>query len=161
MSGGAGNTDPDLALGGAMSTTTDIVDNTAENLFDHTSGAESSAGDVEYRCFYVFNDNDTLTYQSAKIWIDSETTHANANIKIALDLAGVGGTADTIVDENTAPDPSLTFVEANGEGNALSLTSIGPNSYYAVWVERTITAGCLAKNAYTTVFKVKGSSAEA
>lgn len=157
---GASNTDPDQSLGDVI-TTTDLVDNTAENLFDHTSGAESTAGDVEYRCLYVFMDNDTLTYQGAKLWIDSETNHANANIKIALDLAGLDATADLVANENTAPSPALTFVEANGEGNALSLGNMPPNNKYAFWVERTITAGCLAKNAYTTVFKIKGSSAEA
>lgn len=161
LSGGASNTDPDAALGGIMSTTTDIVDNTAENLFDHTTGAESSAGDTEYRCFFVFNDNDTLVYQGAKIWIDSETTHTNANVELGLDLAGVNADADTIADENTAPSPAVTFVEANGEGNALTLGDIPANGRYAVWARRTIGAGCLAKNAYTTVFKMKGSSAEA
>ena len=157
---GAGNTDPDQALGGPM-TSTDLVDNTAENLFDHTSGAESTAGDVEYRCCFVYMDHDTITYQGAKLWIDSETNHANANIKIALDLAGLNADADIVSTENEAPSPALTFVEANGEGNALTLGNMTPNSRYAFWVERTITAGCLAKNAYTTVFKVKGQSAEA
>lgn len=161
LSGGSGNASPAASLGGVMSTSTDIVDNTAENLFDHTSGPEATAGRVEYRAFYVFNDNDTLVYQGAKIWIDSETSHTNANLQMALDLAGVNATGDSVTLETDAPDPALTFVEANGEGNALTLGNIPANGRYMVWVKRTITAGVLAKNNYSTVFKIKGSSAEA
>jgi hypothetical protein len=48
LSGGAANAVPDSSLGGAKSSV-QIVDNTDNNLFDDVSGAEHTAGRVEYR----------------------------------------------------------------------------------------------------------------
>lgn len=159
LSGGASNTDPNLSLGGIMSTTTSIVDNTLHNLFDKTLGSESTAGDTEYRGFYVLNNHGTLTLESAKIWIDSETTHTNANVKIALCDEGVNATMETIATENDAPT-GPTFDEHSTEGTALSLGNIAAGQRYGIWLQRIITAGCLAKNNYTVVLKVKGDTAE-
>ena len=53
LSGGSGNSDPNAALGGVMSTSTAVTDNTTHNLFDVVSGTESAAGDIEYRGVYV------------------------------------------------------------------------------------------------------------
>jgi hypothetical protein len=46
LSGGAGNSNVNASLGGAMSSTS-ITDNTQQNLFDDISGAESAAGEDE------------------------------------------------------------------------------------------------------------------
>lgn len=159
LSGGSTNTDPNLSLGGGISTTS-IVDNTLHNLFDKVTGAESTAGDTEYRGFYVLNNHGSLTLESAKIWIDSETVHTDENVRIGLDLAGLNATMDTIPDENTAPSPAVTFSEAATEGAALSLGNIPFGQYYGIWLERISTAGVLAKNNYTVVIKVKGDTAE-
>jgi hypothetical protein len=162
LSGGASNTVPNDSLGGIMSTTTNIVDNTAENLFDHVAGAESTPGDTEYRGFYVLNSNGTLTYQDAKIWIDSETSHSGANLTMSLCHEGLNATMETIANENTAPvGASINFVEANGIGNALVLGDIPAGQRFGIWLKRVIGAATLAKNAYELVIKVTGDSAEA
>ena len=57
LSGGSGNSDPNAALGGVMSTSTAVTDNTTHNLFDVVSGTESAAGDIEYRGVYVLNNH--------------------------------------------------------------------------------------------------------
>lgn len=158
LSGGTGNTDPNLSFGDAMSSTTVIVDNTLHNLYDKVTGAESSAGATEYRCFYVLNNHATLTLQSAKIWIDSETTHTGEDIEIGLDLSGLNGTADTIADAYTAPDPAVTFSDATGEGAALTLGNIPATQKYAIWVKRTTSASTAAYDNYTTVIKVRGDT---
>jgi hypothetical protein len=158
LSGGTSNTDPNLSIGGDMSSTTVITDNTLHNLYDKVSGAESSAGATEYRCFYVYNSNSSLTYQSAKIWIDSETSHSGEDIEIGLDLAGLNGTADTIADAYTAPDPAVTFADATGEGAALTLGNIPATNKYAVWVKRVTDASTAAYDNYTTVIKVRGDT---
>ena len=56
LSGGAANADPNASLGGAISNN-QIVGGSLHNLFDQVAGAESSAGDSEYRCFYVRNNS--------------------------------------------------------------------------------------------------------
>src|SRR5574339_155972 len=159
LSGGASNSDPNACLGGVMSTTTAIVDNTLHNLFDKVLGSEATAGDTEYRGFYILNNHGTLTLESAKIWIDSETSHTNENVRIALAGEGVNQTMETIANENTAP-AGESFVDAANEGAALSLGNIAAGQRYGVWLERISTAWVAAKNNYTIVLKIKGDTAE-
>lgn len=159
LSGGASNTDPNACLGGVMSTTTAIVDNTLHNLFDKVTGAESTAGEEEYRGFYILNNHGTLTLESAKIWVDSETTHTGEDFEIALCDEGVNVTMETIGDAYTAPS-GPTFGDATGEGAALSLGDIAAGQRYGIWVKRTTDPATAAKNNYTIVLKIKGDTAE-
>jgi hypothetical protein len=87
LSGGAANTSPAAALGGAMSTAGGGVITSAalNNLWDDVSGAEAAAGDIEYRCIYVKNAHGSLTWQSVVIWIDSLTSDADTEFDIGLD----------------------------------------------------------------------------
>lgn len=55
-SGGQQNTKADNSLGGYPSPIS-ILEN-KNNLFDDVSSKETTQGKTEYRCFYVFNDND-------------------------------------------------------------------------------------------------------
>ena len=160
LSGEAGNTDEDLAFGGVMSTTTVIIDNSANNLFDKITGAQSTAGRTQYHGFYVLNNHGSLPLENGKIWIDSETTHAGVDIEIGLALEGLNVTMDTIADEVTAPDPAVTFVDAATEGAALTLGNIPSGQRFGIWVKQVVDAGTLAKTDYTFVIKVKGDTAE-
>lgn len=159
LSGGAGNSDPNASLGGVMSSV-QIVDNTLHNLFDKVSGTESTNGDTEYRGFYVLNNHGSLTLESGKIWIDSETVHTGANVQIGLATQGLNGEMSTIATEQDAPSPVVTFVEAATEGAALSLGNVPFSNKYGIWLKRIINTGTLAKNNYTVVLKVKGDTAE-
>lgn len=159
LSGGASNTDPNLSLGGVMSTTTVIVDNTLHNLFDVVTGAESTSGNTEYRGFYVLNNHGSLTMQSSKIWIDSESVHTGVNMKIALALEGLNTTMDTADNEDTEPSPAPTWSEAATEGAALSLGNIPFGQRYGIWLQRIINAATAAFNNYTVVIKIKCDTA--
>jgi hypothetical protein len=157
-SGGSGNTSAAASLGGAISTT-ELAAGT-HNLFDVVSSAEASAGDSEYRCFYVKNTNSTLTLQSSKIWVSTDTTGAGSDVQIALDSGGVNGTAGTIANESTVPT-SITgsFAAYTSEGASLSIGNIPPGEYQAIWVRRIINAGAVAVNAAGVTFTVKGDTA--
>jgi hypothetical protein len=139
LSGGAANSDPDASLGGAKSSVA-IVTNVLNNLFDSVSGDEHTAGDTNYRCIFIKNDSAETAY-NVKFWIDSNTTSAEDTLTIGLDLTGVGDTADTVVDEDTAPDPAVTFVTAVDQANALSLGDMTTGQSYPVWIKRVVTAG--------------------
>jgi hypothetical protein len=158
LSGGSGNTDPNASLGGVMSTSTVITDNTANNLFDQKSGAESTAGRTEYRGFYVLNNHGSLTWQSAKIWLDSETSHGTVDMEIALAGEGLNATMETIANETTAPSGE-SFVDAATEGAALSLGNIPSGQRYGVWLKLVVPAATAAVTDYTVVIKVKGDTA--
>lgn len=69
LSGGVINQDPDLSIGGPPSPT--IIDDTVNNLFADVTGAQTNSGYTDYRCYYVFNDNEE-DYVNFEVWIDSQ-----------------------------------------------------------------------------------------
>jgi len=156
LSGGSGNSDPNAALGGAISTTQ--IGTGVHNLFDQVGSAESSAGDTEYRCFYVKNAHGTLTLQAAKIWITSNTPSTSTAVQIALGTSAVNGTEQTISDESTAPT-GVSWSTAADEANALSIGDIPAGEHKAIWVERVVTAGAGAYDDDQATIRVKGDTA--
>lgn len=157
LSGGASNSDPDAALGGAISST-EITDATIANLFDNVSGAEAAAGDTEYRCFYILNNHGSLTLQGAEVWIETNTPSGDTSAEIGLGSSAVNGTEQTVADESTAPT-SVTFSTAAGQGNALSIGDIPAGEHKAVWVRRTVGSGAAAYNSDSVVIRVQGDTA--
>lgn len=96
LSGGAANSSAAASLGGAKSTT--VVPSA---LFDDVSGAESAAGDIEYRCFYVHNNHGTLALQNAKLFIQANTP--GDRLAVGVGTSAINGTEQTVADEQTAP----------------------------------------------------------
>ena len=116
LSGGSANTSPNSSLGGGKSNTT-VIDNAMDNFFDDVSGAEAAASDVEYRCGYLHNANATGTMYSTKMWIAANTPGFD-DVAIGLGTSAIGGTEQTIADENTAPT-SVTFSTPSGFATGL------------------------------------------
>lgn len=143
LSGGASNTDVNASLGGAKSSTS--VGTGLHNLFDVVGSAEAAAGDTEYRCVYVHNNHGTLTMQSAKIWISSNTPSTDTTVEIALGSSAVNGTETSVANENTAPS-GPTFSAPASEGAALSIGDIPAGQHKAVWIKRIINTGAAAYN---------------
>jgi hypothetical protein len=158
LSGGAANEDPAASLGGAMSTTAV----TLSTLFDTVSGAEGLAGMTDYRCVYIVNeDSNADGYQNAKVWIEANTTSTDDTVQIGLDLAGKNGTADTIADENTAPDPAVTFSAACTDyASGLELGTLDEDDNYPIWIKRIVSASASAKDGNAFTIKVQGDSSE-
>lgn len=132
-------------------------------LFDDVSADENAADDVEYRCIFVLNQNDTLTYQNVKVWIDSETA-GGASLAIALDGLGVtpkaqaGAQADEVADEGTAPTGE-TFTTPTSKAVGLAPADVGPDQCFALWIRRTISGGPVsAVNNDGGVIKVSGET---
>jgi hypothetical protein len=154
LSGGGANTSPASSLGGTMSTAAGgvITSGVANNLWDDVSGAESAAGDIEYRCFYVQNSHGSITWRAPVIWIDTNTTSTFTTFDIALDPSRVQDVVQgTVADESTAPvtttSAAITFSApaTKGAGLALSATpDLNPGSFRGVWIRRTVTAGAAA-----------------
>lgn len=156
LSGGASNADPNAALGGLKSSV-EVVDDTLNNLFDDVSGAEHAAGDTEYRCIFVKN-NSAEDAKNVKIYLQSNTPAADSAVTIGLDLGAPSDTADTIVNEHTAPDPAVTFSTAADYDHALNLGYLDAGQSAAVWVKRVISAGNTAQANDNFVIKVSVDS---
>jgi len=157
----AGDTDPSTpaaSLGDQVSTT---VITTAQlgNLFDTVTGAESSAGVVDYRCLFVLNNHATLTLLGATVSITGQTA-GGASIDIALDdIAACAKGAATaqaalIASETTAP----TGVGAFGTTD-LAVGDLDAGEVRAVWLRRTVPAGTSALNLDSVTLRVAGDTA--
>jgi|ERR1041384_5337589 hypothetical protein len=151
LSGGSGNTDPNASLGGVKSST-EVTDNTLNNLFDDVSGTESNAGDTEYRCVYVYNNHGTLSMQNTRVYISSNTSSADTTFDIALAGEGVNATAETVANENTAP-VGESFSAPTTYAGGLDMGTIAAGQRYGLWIRRTVTAGAAADNADTATIK--------
>lgn len=159
LSGGAGNTDPNLSLGGARSTTQ--LSGSLNNLFDDVSGDESVAGDIEYRCLYFRNEdaNANGLMSPCTVWISQQTTASGDDISIGLDPAGKNGTATTATTESTAPaGVSFTTPLSKGAGLALPSLPFAQNDYVAIWVRRTVSAGAAADSNDQATLAVEGDT---
>lgn len=148
------------SLGGTVSSSA-ITDNSANNLFDDVSGAESAAGDTEYRAIGILNNHGSLTWQSVVVWISSDTTSADTDFDVALDPDAAGGATacdNTIANESTAPT-GVTFANtAVSKGTGLSIGNLTPGQYKVIWVKRVVSASAAAASDTATI-RVEGDTA--
>lgn len=153
LSGGAGNAAPAASLGGVKSST-DAVGST---IFDAVSGAESSAGDVEYRCEYVHNAHPSLALENAVAFMQANTPSATTTVEIGIGTSAINGIEQTVADESTAP-AGVTFVAAASKAAGIALGSIPAGQHRAIWLRRTVVAGTAAASDTFTV-RAEGDTA--
>ncbi len=146
LSGGAANAVPAASLGGVKSS----VAVTGSTLWDTVSGAESAAGDVEYRGIYIHNAHATLTMFGAVAWLQANTPSATTTLDIGLGTSALNGTEQTVADETTAPS-GVSFSAAATLGAAIALGDIPPGQSRFIWLRRTVAAGSAASNDTATV----------
>ena len=158
LSGGAGNTDPNAALGGVKSSTA-VTDNSLNNFWDNVSGTESAAGDTEYRCGYFHNAHATLTAENVRIYISTDTTSATEEVDIGLGTAAINATEQTVADESTAPS-GVTFSHPTTYAGGLASANIPAGQHRSVWFRRVVNAATAAKNNNTYVAKCDCDTAE-
>lgn len=153
LSGGATNTVPNASLGGIKSATS-IIDATIHNLFDIVSSAESSAGDTEYRCFYVHNAHASLVSQATKVWIQTNTPSTSTTVEIGLGAAAINADEAAVANESTAP-AGVTFVAtAIDLATGLLIGDIPVGQHKAVWIKRIITAAAPAYNVDSALIRI-------
>lgn len=144
LTGGSTNTDPNLSLGGAMSS--NVVSETAmNNLFDNVTPTEATNGDTEYRAIDLYNSGDA-TASAIEMYMSAETSSADSQLDFGTNnTTHTGGDqGDTIADEGTAPG-GITFAHYL-TGSRLSLTDIPAGSAVRVWIRRTIAVGASNTN---------------
>jgi hypothetical protein len=152
VSAAAGNTTggtPATSLGDQISTT--VLSGTAlNNLFDDVSGAESTAGRLEYRCVFAHNSHPTLTMTNAVVWLSAEAG-GGASAAVGADTTAISaiGSASaqalTVANESTAP-AGVSFSSPTTSAAGVALGSIAPGQCKAFWVRRTVAAATAAMN---------------
>ena len=161
LTGGAANTDPNASLGGAMSTVAGglIADGVLNNLWDNVDGDESAAGDVEYRCIAITNEDATRTLEAVRTWFNALSNSGDVTYAIGLAPQGKNGTPETLTDESTAPT-GVTFTSPTDKASGLDLTNLAPGDFFALFVRRTVTAGASALDNNTYQLRTQGGSPE-
>jgi hypothetical protein len=163
--GAAGDSTAGTAAGslGKYVSTTQVTDNSANNLFDNISGDENAASTVDYRCFFVHNNHATISLQNAVVWLSSEVA-GGASINIAIDnlAASAKGSssaqAANIATEITVPSGVGSFSGPTTKGTGLSLGTLTAGQVRAVWVKRTA-ANTVALNSDGVTIRVEGDTA--
>lgn len=151
LSGGAANSDPLASIGGAKSS----VDSSS-TIFDDVTSGEATSGDIEYRCVYILNSHVTLSYQAAKVWIQTQTPSADTDVAIGLAAAGLNAAETAVANENTAP-AGVTFSAPSSFAGGLSLGTIPAGQYYGIWIRRTVNAAAAgASDSFT--LRVQGDT---
>lgn len=143
-------------LGGTISGS--AVSAALHGLFDVVSGAESLAGDAEYRCIYVRNSHATLTLYNAIAYISSNTPSGDTTVDIGVGTSAANGEEQTIADENTAP-AGVAFSNPSAYVGGLSLGDIPAGQHKAIWIRRTVSAGAAAYSGDGMTLAVQGDTA--
>ena len=145
LSGGASVTDPNLALGGAMSTvaggivTTDVTNNVIRDI---TSG-EAASGITLYRGLYWDNEHGSLTYIAPFMWIASQTSSGDTDLAMAIADEPKNTAIETIANETTAPvGPSFSAPASKGAGISVGDLDAGDNRGF--WLRYTVNAAATA-----------------
>jgi hypothetical protein len=139
LSGGVGNHNPALSLGGPPSAT--AIDDATNNLFADVTGDQVASGYTDHRCFYVVNDSPN-TYADVKVWIDYEYTGGSSvemGLKVADEVQTLaftsgasGGTFCLLVDSYTTNPISFTTAPAALAANIQAAIRLLPNGRDAV-----------------------------
>jgi hypothetical protein len=147
-SGGAANTSALASLGGAMGTAggSAFATAVANNLFNDITGAQSAAGQVDHRAFYVKNNHATITWQSVVFWIDSLTSSADTEFDVALASEAVNVAIVQTLGSPTSVPTGVTFTRPVTKAGGLSIGNIPATQFKGLWIRRTVNAGAAAAN---------------
>ena len=145
LSGGASNTNPDNALGGAMSTASGgiVTSNQLNNDMDDITSAEASSGITIYRGYYWRNEHASLTYIGPKIYIASQTSSGDTSVEIALGDEAKNTALETITNETTAPSGPSFSTPANFAAG-ISMGDLEDDDYRGFWVKYIVNSGAAA-----------------
>jgi len=145
ISGGASETDPNNALGGAMSTVAGgiITSDVLNNDMDDITSAEASAGITIYHGYYYENAHGSLTYIAPRIWIDSQTSSVDTSVNIAVAGEAKNTAIEVVADEETAPVGETFTAPANYAGG-LAIGDLNASDYRGFWVEYIVGSSAAA-----------------
>jgi hypothetical protein len=145
LSGGAAQADPDLSLGGVISSV-EWTGGTLHDLFNAISGDDNAASEDFYRCVYVKNTHGSLPWgPNIKAWLTLPGAGGTV-VSIGADPANDGngsttGVAGTAANEKTPPSPAVTFVDqtvASSKATGITLggpdNSIAAGNAHAIWI---------------------------
>lgn len=145
LSGGGSNTDPADSLGGAISST-----QADSAITGNVSDGDASSGITKYRCVYVKNTHATLALSNLVVWLLRNTPRSDTVAAIGLGTSAIGGTEQTIADQETAPT-DVTFVSAVDSESGLVIGHLDPGETVAIWIRLIVSSSAGPANDRFTI----------
>jgi hypothetical protein len=137
MSGGTGNTDQTLSLGGPISTQ-EIITDTPNNIWSDITGPEASSGRTTYRCFYIKNKNKTGDrMENVKVYLSQNTQTPDSTIYIGVGTAATNQTEQTVKEQAASPS-GVNFRQPSSPAESLFLGRLMPGDFHSLWLKRVI-----------------------
>ena len=145
LSGGAANTDPNAALGGAMSTVAGgvIVSDTLNNDMDDITSAEASSGITIYHGYFYENAHGSLTYIAPKFYIASQTASGDTSVEVASAGEAKNTAEEVVASETTAPIGE-TFTTPANYAAGIALGDLDFSDYKGIWVKYIVGSSAAA-----------------
>lgn len=146
LTGGASNTDPNLSIGGVMSTdgggiiTTDVLNNDMDDI----TSAEASTGITIYHGYFYENSHGSLTYISPKFYIQSQTSSGDTSVEIAVADEAKNTAIEVLANEETAPGGGVTFSTPANFAAGIALGSLDFGDERGFWAKYIVGSSAAA-----------------
>ena len=138
LTGGSSNTNPNLSLGGNISTS-HFIDNVLHNLFRQVIDSELSSGITLYRCIALKNDNTTETMRNPVVYLVTDTISTDDLALYSFAQAAKNTAETTIPNETTTPTGSkINFIAALNRSGGLDLPDLAPGEYVNIWLRISV-----------------------
>lgn len=151
LSGGQNNTNPNLSLGGSISSA--LVSGTINNLFSNISSEEASSGRTDYRCVYLKNSSATDSIYDAGAYVSSQSS-GGSTATIGLSATPINTVAPLLAVETIVPS-GVSFQDSSVD-NRINIGTMGPLSFVPVWIRRVTMPGTSFKEYDNFVLKFVG-----
>jgi len=143
--GGAANANPDLSLGGTLSSVA-LLTPALNNLFDNVLPTDIvAAPHVSYRCIYLWNTGADTALHVQVFFTDTPNTESVLAV-------GFDSTSQSIANDTTAP-VGITFTESDIV-TPLSLANMASAGVHRIWIRRTVDQGAANLNDDTAYIHV-------
>jgi hypothetical protein len=137
LSGGVGNIDPALSIGGARGGT---LPPDLNNLFGPILGTLAQAGGDLYRVVYVRNTHTINTLTGIKPFIEVPYDHPGMHLSYAIPAEGVNTAVPALASGTTAPS-GVTWASNTDPAAGLDFGDLGPSQYRGLYLRLHIDPG--------------------
>jgi hypothetical protein len=159
LTGGSSNTDPNLSIGGNVSST-EITSDNLNNLFRRITESEAGSGITIYRCVALKNKNATQNMINAVFYMVFDTTSVDDLALYSKAQAAKNVVETAVTNEFTAPTGSnISFIAALRRSSGLVLGNLAPTEYINVWMRVSVNPGAkqFTENKFKMRLEVNGS----
>lgn len=153
-SGGYYNNDARHSLGGTMSNFP-VISGALNGLFDRVDTSEAENGNIEFRCIYLKNINQTRKLLKTKIWVETTTSSPTTSVSVSIGSGGVNGVEPAIPHENVEP-PMQFFAVPFSAPDQPNIGDLFPGDSIGLWVRWTVEPGTLSANNDFCVLRLDG-----